>query len=383
MPIRYVICGLSGISGRRPTIARDIEPGRARRCPFRFGASGCQTGRATMLRFVETFYRHRLLLMTPVAVVLIVAAGLVLTKPRSYDATVRLWAERSGLVSNPNDNQYLTPAQVQTGILNELLGTKYFCVKAGRRGPLHDYLEEVAQRPPSLLTRIEAKVGLASYGPLSEDQVDKQMFNVLSTSTTVAPAGPEVVTITFHGSDPVVTAKVAQAIVDQFLDETLTSQRVQLDAAITFYTGQLKTAQDDVAVTEKAVLDYLVAHPDQRAPTSVPDARLAQLRRDDDASHQRVINIQTSLQQANISRSAVNVSGVNGLRVLDPAETPTRASSIRKSAMIAGGIGAGLGVLIVVIGVLVLTFADSTVRQPEEVQKVLDLRPVGTVPRLS
>ncbi len=337
-----------------------------------------------MLRFIETFYRHRLLLLSPVAIVLILAVGWVLMQPRGYESTVRLWTERSSLVSNPNDNPYLTPAQVQAGVLNELLATKYSCVKAGRRGPLHDYLQQVAQRPPNLLTRIEAKVGLASrQGPLSEAQVDEQMFSVLSTSTTVVPSGSEIVTITFRGSNPFVTAKVAQAIAEQFLEEQQTSQRIQQEASITFYTAQLKTAQADAAAAEKAVIDYQVAHPEQRAPNAIPDARMAQLFRDEDAAHTRLSDVQRNLDQTNINRAALNMTGANGLRVLDPAEMPTKATSLRKPALMASGIGAGLGLLIVMIGVLVLTLADGTVRQPEEVQKVLDLRQVGTVPKLS
>jgi uncharacterized protein involved in exopolysaccharide biosynthesis len=337
-----------------------------------------------MLRFLETFYRHRLLLLTPVAIVLILAVGWVLTQPRGYDSTVRLWTERSSLVPNPNDNLYLTPAQVQAGVLNELLATEYFCVKAGRRGPLHDYLQQAAQRPPNLLTRVEAKVGLASRpGPLSEAQLDEQMFSVLSTSTTVVPSGSEVVTITFHGSNPFVTARVAQAVAEQFLEEQQTTQRLQQDASITFFTTQLKTAQADSAAVEKAVIDYQVAHPEQRAPSAIPDARMAQLFRDEDAAHQRLSDIQKSLDQANIGRQALKMTGVNGLRVLDPAEIPTKATSLKKPALVAGGIGAGLGLLIVVVGVLVLTLADGTVRQPAEVQKVLNLRQVGTVPKLS
>jgi len=35
-----------------------------------------------------------------------------------------------------------------------------------------------------------------------------------------------------------------------------------------------------------------------------------------------------------------------------------------------------------VVGVLILTLLDSTFRQPEEVEQLLGLRPVATVPKL-
>ena len=336
-----------------------------------------------MLRFLETFYRHRRLLVAPVVVVFVLSVGWVFAQPRSYDSTVRLWADRGGLVRNPNDNVYLTIAQVEAGVLNELIATKYFCVKAGRQSPLHDYLRNEAQRPPSLLTKVKAKLGLASYGPVSESQLDNMMFNVISTSTTAVPSGAEIVTMTFHSDNPAISAQVAQAIADEFLEESLISQWAQQDAAIDFYTKQLKTAQAAVAATEKAVNDYLQGHPDLRPSTAIPDARLAQLRRDDDAAHQRASDGQKTLDQAAINRSALNTTGINGLRILDRAEPSPRASSIRKPAIVGAGVASGLGLLIVVIGVLVLTLADGSIRQPEEVQRLLDLRLVGTIPKLS
>jgi len=39
--------------------------------------------------------------------------------------------------------------------------------------------------------------------------------------------------------------------------------------------------------------------------------------------------------------------------------------------------------VIVVVGVLVLTWTDSTIRRPQEVEALLDLRPVGSVPRVT
>lgn len=335
-----------------------------------------------MLRFLETFYRHRKVLVAPVVVVFALSVGWVLIQPRSYDASVRLWTERSGLVSTPNDNPYLTKAEVETGMLDELLATKYFCVKVSHVSPLRDYLQAQAERPPSMLTKIEAKLRLASYGPVSDSQMDDLVFNVISSSTSVVPAGAEIVIITFRSNNPAIAAQMAQVIAEQFLQETLSSQRLQQDAAITFYTDQLKTAQANVAAADKAVNDYLAAHPEFRATTAVPDARLSQLRRDDDSAHQGANDTQNKLDQASISRSALNTAGTNGLRILDPAEPPTRSNSIRKTAIIAAGVATGLGLLIVVSGVLVLTLADNTVRQPEEVQRVLDLRLVGTVPKL-
>src|ERR1700736_3421241 len=107
------------------------------RGPMRPGHRPGQSGRAhfeppgsvrdctrRMLRYVETYYRHRLLLTVPIAVVLLIVGGWIFVQPPSYDSTVRLWVEKQTVVPNVNDNPYLTPAQTESAALTEMLATK-------------------------------------------------------------------------------------------------------------------------------------------------------------------------------------------------------------------------------------------------------------------
>jgi uncharacterized protein involved in exopolysaccharide biosynthesis len=337
-----------------------------------------------MLRLVETFFRHRLLLLGPVALVMLATAGWVVVQAPTYDASVRLWVERQTLVPDPNSNPYLTPAQEQSGVLAELISTRYFAVKVGKRSTLADSIRAAAsQGQGGLRTHLLRAVGLAGPAvPLSDSQVDDQVATIILSRTLVIPTGPEIITVTFRGATPEMAALVAQAIVDQFMDETLTNQRVQADAAVAFYSSQVKQSQADVSGSDKAVDDYLLANPGQRGANAIPDARMLQLKRDDDAAHQRLQAVQDKLDQARLNRVALDQSGVNGLRVLDPALRPPSPSSIKRVALEAAGVGLVLALLIVVVGVLVLTWMDSTIRRPQEVEDILDLRPVGSVPRV-
>ena len=227
-------------------------------------------------------------------------------------------------------------------------------------------------------------VGLAGPGgPLSQSQIDDQVFNTILASTIVVPTGPEIVQVTYTAGDPAMASQVAQAIVDQFVDETLTNQRVQADAGVAFYTSQVNQSQADQAVADKAVDDYLLANPSQRAVNAIPDARMLQLRRDDDAAHQRTQSVLDKLDSSRLNRIALDQTGTAGVRVLDKAETPTSPASSKKVILEAVGVGLVLAVLIVVVGVLALTWLDSTIRRPDEIETILDLRPVGSVPRVS
>jgi capsular polysaccharide biosynthesis protein len=110
---------------------------------------------------------------------------------------------------------------------------------------------------------------------------------------------------------------------------------------------------------------------------------MLQLRQDDDAAHQRTASVLDKLDQARLNRVALDQSGTAGTRVLDKAEIPTQRASMKKVVLEAVGVGLVLAVLIVVVGVLALTWLDSTIRRPQEIETILDLRPVGSVPRVS
>jgi uncharacterized protein involved in exopolysaccharide biosynthesis len=335
-----------------------------------------------MLRFLETYYRHRLLLTAPMVVVFLVVGCWLFLQPPSYDSTARLWVEKQTVVQNPNDNPYVTPAQAQSAALGELLATKYFCVKVGHRSPLAEVLSQPSQ--PGQLHRLLAQVGVGSASATvpSQRDLDDALFNVVSKQTSVLPAGPEMMTITFRAGTPELSALVAQAIADQFIDEILSGQRVQVDAAIEFYAGQVKQAQAQLSDADAKVDAYLAAHPEQRSQSAVPDATLTQLKRNDDGLRTRYQDLLSKRDQADQNRTALTQVGLSGIRVLDKALPPTSATSGKKLAIEGGAVGLGLAIVILVVGILLLTLIDSTVRKPEEVEQVLDLRLVGTVPRL-
>ena len=335
-----------------------------------------------MLRYVETYYRHRLLLTAPVALVLLIVAAWVLVQPPSYDATVRLWTEKQTVVPNPNDNPYLTPAQIQSATLTELLSTKYFCVKVGNRIQLDSALGQPAS--PGPLQRLLGRAGAGgSSGQLSQAQMDDLVFTTVSKQTTVVASGPQMVSVTFQGSTPELAAAVAQAVADQFIEESLATQRAQEDAAVDFYTAQVKEVQARLADADGKVDSYLAAHPDQRAQTAVPDATLTDLKRQDDSLRQQYQDLISKQDEASQNRAALTQVGLSGIRVLDKAVPPGSPSSMKRLAIEGAAIGLGLALLILVAGILLLTLVDSTLRRPEDVEQVLDLRPVGTVPKLN
>src|SRR5262249_2433042 len=168
--------------------------------------------------------------------------------------------------------------------------TKYFDAKVGKRSRLADAIRNgAAASQNGIMTRLTRAVGRAlgrasSPGGLSNAQVGDEVAATIRSRTIVVPAGPQVITVTLRAGSLDVAAVVVEAIVGQYLEETLYNQRVQADAAVAFYTSQLKQSQADLSISDKAVDDYLLANPSQRGVNAIPDARPRQLKPDTDAA---------------------------------------------------------------------------------------------------
>jgi uncharacterized protein involved in exopolysaccharide biosynthesis len=337
-----------------------------------------------MVRYLETFFRHQLIFLIPVVVILAVSGAVVLRQPIVYTATTRLWVDRPALGTTDETaaNPFSAPSADQVASMSELLNTRYFTVRAAHRGPLAAYL---AEQPvaPSGLSWVKAQLGGHGSPRLpTADEVDASAFDILSGSKNIIayPAGPQMVQIDFTFGDPKVASGTVTAVVDQFLEETMTSRKARSQIAERFYSGQLKTAQEGLATADGAVNQYLAQHPELRAFNAIPDARLVELQRADAAARDTMSGFQQKVDSSKLDQAALSAPGASGLRLLDPADVPAQAGVSRRLLIQALVAGLGLGLVVVMLGLLVVTLADSTVRRAEEVEQAFGLRLAGAVP---
>src|SRR5437868_1516217 len=124
-----------------------------------------------MLRYLEVFYRHRLLLIAPVVIALVASVGFALTRPRTYEATAQLWFDPVATSQAAQLNGYISPADQATAELKELLKTRSFSASVGHRGPLAASMLSGATRsqgPGSALLNFIR--GVPTFDPSSNSQ---------------------------------------------------------------------------------------------------------------------------------------------------------------------------------------------------------------------
>lgn len=335
-----------------------------------------------MLRYLEVFYRHRLLLIAPVVIALVASIGLAVTRPRTYEATAQLWFDPL-TSSQAALTGYVSPAEQAQGELRELLKTRSFCSLIGRNGPLASALL-AGQGPNDPVAAITNFLrGVPSSAATSNPQaLDDLLFETINRYTTLTVSGPQVVAISFDYSDPTVAAGTAQTMVDQFSDQLLGIRRSVAQASVDFYTGQLQTQQTEVAAADEAVRAYLVAHPDQRVPGALEDTQLVQLRRADDLARAHTQDLVQRLDTAKLDIAAAKQPGAAGFRVIDSPIVPYRSKGFVKSAALAAGGGLVAGLFLMLVGLLLLTAADDSVHRAQDVPEDLSRRVVGSVPRV-
>jgi uncharacterized protein involved in exopolysaccharide biosynthesis len=321
-----------------------------------------------MQKVLETFFRHKLLLLLPpVLITAIVAPLSILTAPMYYESWTGIWVDKPTYLSYSNDwNQWLTPAQNQAGALTEMLRTQSF-------------LTDVAKRT-SLAALTNTQRGL-----------DRAQATI-TDGLTVYPTGTHLVVLRFRATTPQLAYQVLNGVVESFRD-TVTNQRTnQAALATSFYQAQLETAQSDLDKAGDDLRRYLAANPrvgDASRGFSVADPntgvitdpQLAQLQQTYSQKQQDLQRLNSSLQAAQFDASASLQAQDLGFQVIDPAQVPTSGGRDLKKRMLypAAALVAGLGLSAVLL--VLLAASDRSVRSERELGA--GVRVLGEVPKLA
>jgi uncharacterized protein involved in exopolysaccharide biosynthesis len=333
-----------------------------------------------MIRYLETFYRHRLLVLTPVLLAVAIAVSIVLVQPKTYDSTARIWFYRTDLATIGQTQ--VTVADQQAAVLRELLNARSFDLNVGQRGPLSSYVA-AAGGGSSFLSRLGERLGLAgawSSGSGSAS-VDDHVYKILSKTVAVTATGAQVVEVNFAAPNAEVAKDTLQALVDEFAADVLSNRRAQAQAVVDFYDQQLTAQAQVVAAAEANVTKYLAAHPRSRTDGPSPDVALIALTNTAEQARAEYAQFVVGQNQAKLDLAAQNTPEGAGFRVLDVPNLPNTPDGNGPALVRAGVAGLAVGLLVAVFSLLTLTAADTSIRHPAEVRRALGVRLVGEIPR--
>src|SRR3954454_5193455 len=180
-------------------------------------------------KLLETFFRHKLLLLLPPIIIpLIVGPIAILKTPSYYEVNTGIWVDRPTYLSYTDDsNKYLTPAQNQSQRMNEVLRTRAF-------------VSDVAKA-----TSLAPLVGTLKG--------DEQIQQVIGRGLTIQPNGNNLLVVRFRADTAQIAFDVINALVDTYKTMMLNERVAQSDVATSFYGERLQTAQEQLAKSNEAI----------------------------------------------------------------------------------------------------------------------------------
>lgn len=326
-----------------------------------------------MERYVETFFRFKWLFLFVLIVVPALGAGYAFDQQVVlYQSTGTVWTDKPAYldIASPDWNQWDTPAQNQAGNVQEFLQTNSFALDVLRQTDLRVYLTT----------------------PLETDRT----LALLRKYISVRPIGTHLLAISYSYMQPQVAQEVVQAIIDTFNKEVLSSADSQNSVALAFYQKKLADAKAQAVDATAALRSYLNAHPELTQGSTAPQAQVSQLIanaafsaqhpelvkliQDQTAAAAEQTKFQNSVDQIEFSQSSATVGTAQSFRIMDAPVVPKVAQSSKRKLALQIGIAGGAALGFVVVGVIILTLLDTTLRSAKRAAERLQIPVYATVP---
>jgi hypothetical protein len=318
------------------------------------------------MKVLEAIFRRFILLLLMLFVSIIIGLGVGYAIPPSYTVTATLWALQKYQVIDTGSTGAavpVTPADTQQAALTELLKSSAFDVSVGQSTDLKSTFP--AQ-------------DLASNQTLNDAYVADISKNVKVTSS-----GNNLYIITYINNDPRIAVQVVQAVITQFQAQgqqysVIPGQTYSIADAqrlLQADQSQLTKAQSDADTAARNENAYLASHPG----ATLVDPQYAALDALRVQAQSTVTTLQTTI--ATLNQQVAAAQSTSLFKTLDPPVAPTSGSR-SKTLGTTVGIGAGVGLVVCILYILIIVRRDRAFYSVVDVQKTTSYPILMQVPQL-
>jgi len=313
-----------------------------------------------VLRYLETFFRNRWRITIPALILLFSGASIILTIVPTYWVKATIWTEQSPYLDQPDDNRYLTPAQVQTNRFKELVSTNTFS---------------------------RAIVERISLPPETTEAQKGRLASVIRRGIQIGALGEHSVHVGFTHADPALATAIVQVAVEEYNRVTAESATFQASEAIKFYRERVQTYEATVLPESGgAVTEYLRMHPELAVSTQskTTDPHLAQLQQQAERDRSEYERYLRRLDEVMVQSQAAERNQQVAFRVLDPPEVqPDTGTLSKKTLVLYAGAATGISFGYVVLFLILATELDQTIRNAGDIRRGLQIPVLEIVPDYS
>jgi uncharacterized protein involved in exopolysaccharide biosynthesis len=318
-------------------------------------------------RVLEAFFRHPMQLLLMLIFPIVVGLAIAYVLPRSYQSSASLWALRRYAIigaTGPESDLQSTPSATQVAALSELLQSRDFTLAVAKSTDLMSTMQLTTADPQ-----------------LANDALSQE----ITKHVIVTSRGNNLYEVSYTNQNAHVAYQVVAAVIQEFQLQGQGFSVVEGERLLQGYQTQLtqaKSAADDDAKTES---QYLTSHPDLTKsganPLNDPEYALLDAKRLQ--SQSTLQNLQTTIATISQEIATQNTGTDSFFQTLDKPLQPNAAVSRSKNLLVAGGVGAGIGLLACVLYILMLVRRDHALYTALDLQKITGHPILMQLPHLS
>jgi uncharacterized protein involved in exopolysaccharide biosynthesis len=310
-----------------------------------------------MAKYVEVLFRYRIrfatLFLIPFALAALITVGFA-----SYRATATLG------IADPSSfgatfvpigwSTTLTPAQNLADGISQVIRTSAFSQGLSDQ--------------------------MTSSGASTSDV--HQVVASIGTSLKVSSSGSHLVNLTYTCRRSDLCGPVLSDAVTVLQAQMVQTMRDQAAATATFWGGQLKDAQASLEEAQAALKSYAAANPTATIDSSSSDPQVVLLLDSVRQWKAKVAEAQDNLSLAQYQSTASARLMQIGITVVDPAHLASSRTFGDGGSLLPAGIVLVAGLAAAIAFLVLVVWADKTVRDPRALERRLGVPVVATIPRL-
>ncbi len=321
--------------------------------------------RLVLLRFSESYFRHRFLNLLPVVLMIGISVLSVLKVKPVYISRGGLYVQKESLLASLTSLQdsgfsWVTPADATVGEFKEMLQTDAF---------IRAVIEQ---------TNLEKEL---ADNPSNADQ----MYQNVRTAIWVQALGNNLIQIGTTYGNAEVAHQLATATINTYLQWKINTDQQESISAQAFFSDLLKTYEPDLDTARQAMQSYLEDHPAPLRGDRPPAEQMEidRLQADINMASDRLTSAREKEESARLAMAQAESKTRQSYLVVDAPAFPFAPENSKKTAMTNAVIQVVVGVILSIVLIAVGALIDRSLRFPIDVRRGLDLPVLALVPDLA
>lgn len=321
--------------------------------------------RLIIIRLFESYFRHRWLYLLPILLMTSAAFAYLGLQEPLYLTEGILHVQDDSLISaltigSNNAFSWQTPAEEATVEIDDLLKTDAF-VRA-----------IISQ------TDLESEM---SGGPANV----KEVLSDVREAVWVQPEGANQLLVAASYNDPIITHQLVNAMVDNYVNWQINVQLTESANAQEFFIDLTEEYRGDLEIARQELDVYLLSHvePERGSRSQIEQVQISRLEDDVQMAGERYVN---SIENEELARLAI-IQAENTIKqsyfLVDAPKVPTSPEISMKTMAMSAMIFIIVGIIISGIGIVGGALLDRSFRVPLDVNQILNLPVLATVPDVS